>query len=154
LRINYQKLIPYRFEVVLGQYWDWEHIRFVHPESLGEYRIVEVGEGVAVYEQLWPKSRLGRRARSLVRQTQLAPAEILFEFLEGRHRGVRVHTVLHEQDDGTLVDETYEIPLLPDWGWLKPVVRKAVMASVDRIWDEDLRVKVCWGGWPGVPSSG
>jgi hypothetical protein len=68
LDVRYQKLIPYPFEVVLGQYYDYEHIRFVHPETLGEYRLVERDGSSVVYEQVWPR-RLGRRPRSLVRQT-------------------------------------------------------------------------------------
>jgi hypothetical protein len=148
LDVRYQKLIPYPFGVVLGQYYDYEHIRFVHPETLGEYRLVERDGSSVVYEQVWPR-RLGRRPRSLVRQTRLAPNELEFRFLAGRYKGVRVHTVLSEHPGGTLVDETYSMNL-PGWRWLRRLVEKQVMRSVERIWKEDLDVEVCHGGWPGV----
>lgn len=149
LAVNYRKLIPYPLEVVLGQYYDYEHIEHVHPDTLGEYRVVEEQGNVLVYEQIWPR-RFFRRPRSLVRQTRLAANEIEFVFVAGRHQGVRVHTVLREHPEGTLVDETYSMRL-PDWGWLRRIVEKGVARSVERIWKEDLDVEVCHGGWPGVP---
>ena len=149
LEVSYRKVIPYPLEVVLGQYWDWEHIAVVHPDTLGEYRLVSAEGDSAVYEQIWPR-RLLRRRRSRVRQTQVSANEIEFVFLAGLHRGVRVRTVLEEHPDGTLVDETYTMNL-PDWRWLKPLLAKVVMKSVERIWGEDLGVEVCHGGWPGRP---
>ena len=151
MRVNYKKVIPYPFEVVLGQYYDYEHIRFVHPDTLGEYRVVRQDGAVVVYEQIWPR-RFWGRPRSLVEQTRLAENEIEFVFVAGRHKGVRVHTFLHEHPEGTLVDETYVLRL-PDWGWLRSLVAKQVMRSVEKIWKEDLDVEVCHGGWPGVPEA-
>lgn len=148
LDVRHRKLIPYPFDVVLGQYYDYEHIRFVHPETLGEYRLVERAGSAVLYEQIWPR-RFGRRARSLVRQTRLTANEIEFRFVAGRYKGVRVRTVLSEHPEGTLVDETYSMGL-PDWRWLRRIVEKQVTRSVERIWKEDLDVEVCYGGWPGV----
>ena len=64
LEITYQKVIPYTVDVVLSQYYDYEHIMHVHPHTLGEYHLVEVRGNTAVYEQVWPRGFLGR-ARSL-----------------------------------------------------------------------------------------
>lgn len=150
LAIDYTKRIPYTFDVVLSQYFDYEHIEHVHPETVGRYRIVEVEGNRIVYEQIWPERLRGNR-RSLVEHLFRPPGEMWFTFLEGRHRGVRVHTRLTASGDATIVDETYEIPGLPDWGWLRALARPFVVAPVERIWDEDLAVEVCRDGWPGVP---
>src|SRR5579862_5209159 len=120
LAVTYTKLIPYSFPVVLSQYFDYEHVKYVHPETLGEYHLVETRGNVIVYEQLWPR-RFFRRRRSLVRQTFCPPNEIWFDFLRGQHRGVRVRSLLHEQADATSVEETYYLQL-PDWSWLRRLV--------------------------------
>lgn len=150
LAVPYRKVIPYAFDVVLSQYFDYEHIEHVHPETVGRYRLVESAGNRIVYEQIWPDRLRGKR-RSLVEHLFQPPGEMWFTFLEGRHRGVRVHTRLTPSGDATIVDETYEIPHLPDWGWLRRLARPFVVAPVERIWDEDLAVEVCRDGWPGVP---
>ncbi len=149
LSITYEKLIPYPFEIVLSQYYDYEHIRHIHPTTLGEYHLVETRGNVTVYEQVWPR-RFGRRARSLVRQEFFPPNEIRFMFVRGRYRGAGVLTRFHRRPTGTLVEETYSMGL-PDWGWLRRLLRPSVIRRVDQIWEEDLRVHICRGGWPGLP---
>jgi nitrite reductase/ring-hydroxylating ferredoxin subunit len=49
------------------------------------------------------------------------------------------------------VVETYSLPWLPNWGLLRRLVAPFVHRQVDKVWEEDLRVGVCIGGWPGVP---
>ena len=149
LAVTYTKIIAYPFEVVLSQYFDYEHVKYVHPKTLGEYHLVETRGNTIIYEQLWPR-RFFLRRRSLVKQTFHAPNEIQFEFLRGRYKGVKVRSVLHEDKAGTRVEETY-ILNLPNWSWLRTWVTRSVVRTVDLVWDEDLRVKVCQGGWPGVP---
>jgi hypothetical protein len=149
LAVTYTKVIPYPFDIVLSQYFDYEHVKYVHPQTLGEYHLVESRGNAIIYEQLWPR-RFFLRRRSLVQQTFFPPSEITFDFLQGQHKGVRVRSVLHEQADGIRVEETYFVPL-PDWGWLRTWLTRSIVRKVDQIWDEDLRVKVCHGGWPGVP---
>jgi len=149
LAITCTKVIPHPFEVVLGQYFDYEHVKFVHPQTLGEYHLVETRGNTIVYEQLWPRRFLLRR-RSLVKQTFYPPNEIRFDFLQGRYRGTKVHSVLREHVAGTLVKETYFVNV-PDWAWLRNWLTRSIVRQVDQIWDEDLRVKVCHGGWPGIP---
>ena len=41
IEVNIQKFIQYPFETVLGQYFDYEHIEFVHPHSFGAYYLLE-----------------------------------------------------------------------------------------------------------------
>jgi len=149
LSVTYTKIIPYPFEVVLSQYFDYEHVKYVHPKTLGEYHLVETRGNVLIYEQLWPR-RFLLRSRSLVRQTFCPPNEICFDFLQGRYKGVRVRSLLYEHADGTRVEETYFMNL-PDWSWLRSWLSRSIMRKVDQIWDEDLQVKVCHGGWPGIP---
>lgn len=151
LTIPYTKIIPYPFEVVLDQYFDYEHIAHVHPRTLGEYRPVQhQGEGL-LYDQYWPPDWFGQRAVSRVAQTFHPPGDIWFEFLAGKHRGTKVHSQLTPHASGTEVTETYFVPGLPNWGFLRLLMRPIVIRQVDRIWDEDLRAGVCIGGWPGIP---
>lgn len=152
LRVQYTKLVPYPYDVVFSQYWDYEHIEHVHPESLGEYRLVKREKDLAVYEQIWPERR-GRRKRSLVEQRYEPPGTLRFDFVDGLHKGVVVETRLEEHPEGTLVHETYGIPRLPDWALLRWLARPSVVKQVDLVWQEDLDVEVCHGGWPGLPES-
>lgn len=150
LEIAYTKRIPYPFAVTLSQYFDYEHIAHVHPTTVGEYRLVEKKENFLLYDQIWPSGWFGHRAISRVQHRFLPPDEMWFEFVAGRYRGIKVHTRLEDQADKTIVHETYYIPL-PNWGWLKPLIRPGMMRTIERIWDEDLRVEICYGGWPGIP---
>ena len=149
LAVTHAKIIPYPFDVVLSQYFDYEHVKHVHPDTLGEYHLVEARGNVIVYEQLWPR-RFCHRRRSLVKQEFFPPAEVRFDFLRGLYQGVHVRSLLFEDPEGTRVEETYFLKL-PDWAWLRAWVRRSIVRKVDLIWEEDLRVKVCHGGWPGVP---
>lgn len=151
LELSYEKLIPFPFEVVLSQYFDYEHIAHVHPKTLGEYRVIERDGDRIVYDQIWPPGLFGRRQRSRVAQIFFPPNRTAFEFISGRYRGTRVDSILESRPDGTLVRETYHVPGMPNWGWLKPLIRPLMMRTIDRVWDEDLRVEVCYGGWPGIP---
>ncbi len=150
LEISYEKLIPYPFEVTLSQYFDYEHIAHVHPRTVGEYRLVEQRGNVLIYDQIWPANILGMRATSRVRHTFEPPDSMRFEFISGRHKGISVHSRLQDRGDSTLVTESYFLPL-PNWPWLRPVIRPAMIREIERIWEEDLGVEICIGGWPGVP---
>jgi nitrite reductase/ring-hydroxylating ferredoxin subunit len=86
-----------------------------------------------------------------VEQTYQPPGDIWFEFVAGRHRAVKVHSQLRPHDGGTEVTETYYLPWLPNWGVLRRLIGPLVSRQVDKVWDEDLQVGVCIGGWPGVP---
>lgn len=151
LAIHYSKTIPYQFDVVLSQYYDYEHIEHVHPTTLGKFEVLETGPERVVYKQTWPAGFWGRRATSVVEQRFTRPNDIRFRFLAGKHRGVEVHSVLHDRGAETLVEETYFLRL-PDWNWLRRLVRPFVVRAVEAIWEEDLRVGVCIDGWPGVPA--
>ncbi len=149
MQVSYAKIIPHPFEVVLSQYFDYEHVKYVHPHTLGEYHLVECRGNVIVYEQLWPRRFLVRR-RSLVRQEFHPPNVIWFDFVRGMYRGIRVRSLLEEHPGGTRVEETYYLRV-PDWKWLRSLVVRSIVRKVEQVWEEDLRVKVCHGGWPGVP---
>jgi len=153
LEIPYVKVVPYPFQVVLEQYFDFEHIAHVHPQTLGEYVLVENSGRRIVYDQLWPADRNGRRATSRVVQTYQPPGDIQFEFVAGKHCGTKVVSRLRPHADGTEVVETYCVPWLPNWELVRRLVAPYVHRQVDRVWDEDLRVGVCIGGWPGVPGA-
>lgn len=155
LQISYRLTLACPVYVILSQYYDYEHIATVHPNTLGEYKLVEVrDEGRDIlYDHLWP-ARPGRpRPVSRVRHRYFPPLAMEFEFLSGRHRGTRVRTLLAPQGrDWTLIDETYFLPGLPNWRWLAAWIKPLVMRPVHAIWKEDLDVGVCIDGWPGVPA--
>jgi nitrite reductase/ring-hydroxylating ferredoxin subunit len=151
LHIPYVTIVPFPFAVVLDQYFDFEHIAHVHPTTLGEYVVVENAGHRIVYDQIWPAGRRGRRVTSRVVQTYNPPSDIRFEFVSGKHKGTKVHTQLCAHQDGTEVSETYILPWLPAWGLLRRLIAPVVHRQVNRVWEEDLRVGVCIGGWPGVP---
>lgn len=158
LEVRYVKLVPYSLPVVLSQYYDWEHIEHVHPETLGRYELLENDGDRAVYEHVWPRGFFRRlfgrpEATSVVEQTFLPPREIRFDFLSGKNRGVQVISVLEEAEGGCTVDETYRMPGIPNWELFRRLALPSIRKRVDLIWDEDIDVDVCHGGWPGVPES-
>ncbi|MCY3845897.1 MAG: non-heme iron oxygenase ferredoxin subunit [Acidobacteria bacterium] len=150
IEVTYRKRIPYPFARVLSQYFDLEHIETVHPTTLGSYRAVEVAGNRIVFEQRWP-SWLGLRLRSVVEQVWLPPNRIRIRFRRGFLRGVGVDTELADQGDATAIEEAYRVPLVPGWSWLRPWMGRVVERGAGRIWEEDLAVELCHGGWPGVP---
>lgn len=150
IEVTYRKRIPYPFSRVLSQYFDLEHIETVHPTTLGSYRAIEVAGNRIVFEQHWP-SWLGLRLRSVVEQVWLPPNRIRIRFRRGFLRGVGVDTQLTDRGEETAIEEVYRVPLVPGWAWLRPWMGGVVERGAGRIWEEDLAVELCHGGWPGVP---
>ncbi len=62
-----------------------------------------------------------------------------------------VSTHLTGGSQETLIEEVYEIPLVPDLSWIRPMVGRVVDRGASHVWSEDLAVELCHGGWPGVP---
>ena len=135
---------------MLSQYFDLEHIETVHPTTLGSYRAIEVAGNRIVFEQRWP-SWLGMRLRSVVEQVWLPPNRIRIRFRRGFLRGIGVDTRLTDRGEETAIEEIYRVPLVPGWAWLRPWMGRVVERGAGRIWEEDLAVELCHGGWPGVP---
>jgi len=151
IEVNIQKVIQYPFETVLGQYFDYEHIEFVHPNSLGNYYLLEDNGDKIIYKHVWPKKGLINKI-SIVEHQYFPPNEMWFIFTKGHYKGVKVHTKLFAKQEHTLVEETYYTPW-PNWKWLKNLVEKYTRLEVEKIWREDLDVDVCHGRWPGIPES-
>ena len=150
IEVTYRKRIPHPFSRVLSQYFDLEHIETVHPTTLGSYRAIEVAGNRIVFEQRWP-SWLGLRLRSVVEQVWLPPNRIRIRFRRGFLRGIGVDTQLTDEGRETAIEEVYRVPLVPGWRWLRPWMARGVERGAGRIWEEDLAVELCHGGWPGVP---
>ena len=149
--VNYQKIIPYPFERVLAQYFDLEHIETVHPKTLGEYRILEVSGNRIIFQQRWP-TWIGFRVCSVVEQIWVPPDRIKFRFVKGFLRGVALSSQLVDCNQETVIDEIYHVPLIPDWSWFRNLLRPLIVRAITNVWNEDLAVELCHGGWPGVPS--
>ncbi len=150
INVTYGVRIPYPFERVLSQYFDLEHLETVHPTTLGQARVLEVDGRRIVFEQRWP-AWLGLRLRTVAEQVWLPPDRIRIRFRRGLLRGVGLDTHLMDRGDETVIEETYRVPLVPGWPWLRPLVRRVVERGASHIWEEDLAVELCHGGWPGVP---
>ena len=122
--------------------------RAVRGETVGPYRIRLVSaEQVRNLSPEGQEFGLGGVHDDLA---MIPPNEIWFDFVSGLYRGVRVHSLLLEHAEGTRVEETYHLPW-PAWAWLRAWIARSIIRKVDLIWEEDLRVKVCRGGWPGIP---
>lgn len=69
LEVSYPFRVDYPLYTILFKYYDYEHMRTVHPKTLGEYRVVEVLEDGhdILYDHLWPTTRGGSRLVSRVR---------------------------------------------------------------------------------------
>lgn len=149
MRITYKREIPYPTSRLLAQYFDLEHIAHVHPRSFGQARMVTQSGSIVVWELLSPLY-IGFRFRSLIAQEYIPPNQIRTRILKGRGRGAQVFTLFHPDVNSTTLEESYVLPL-PDWAWLRFIVSRWLYSRLDCIWDEDLRVGMCHGGWPGVP---
>jgi hypothetical protein len=152
MRYQYQKQVPYPLSRVVSQYWDLEHFPYVHPRTLGEARLVTCHGNTVTYQLLWPRL-MGVRLRSVVHQEFLPPNRFMFRVLDGLFRGARVSTVFQEVENGTLVEETYEAPWTI-WSGLAVLIRCRLAKHIEKVWEEDLRVGLCHGGWPGVTDDG
>jgi hypothetical protein len=95
---------------------------------------------------------LGVRARSTIVQDYLPPDRIEARVIKGFLKGTEYAGIFREDGGETTVEETYRLPV-PDWGWLRSLLKARLVRILDRIWAEDLRVGVCHGGWPGLPKS-
>jgi hypothetical protein len=150
IEVGYQREVPYPRPVILSQYFDLEHLEHVHPNSFGRARLLSQHQRVVIWELEWPPLGGVLRLRSTFVQEHLPPWGIRAEIVSGSLRGTSSDVELLESDSGTTVIERHRVAL-PDWPGLRGFVRKAWVRRLERIWEEDLAVQVCRGGWPGVP---
>ena len=151
MEVTSRRRVPYRPERVLAQYFDLEHVSHVHPRTLGESRLITCKGRAVLFEQRWPwRFALGVRLCSTLKLELVAPGTVRVRVVRGLLRGSQLSVVLEESDGMTQVTETYETPLrLP--AWLEAWLRQWLLKKIDEVWDEDLRVGLPHGGWPGIP---
>ncbi len=82
----------------------------------------------------------------------MPPDRIKFRFLKGFLRGVALSSQLVDYKHETVIDEIYHVPLVPDWPCFRHLLRPLIIRAITNVWNEDLAVELCHGGWPGVPS--
>ncbi|MCC6964913.1 MAG: hypothetical protein IT391_01345 [Nitrospira sp.] len=148
--VPYRREVPYSQAVVLSQYFDLEHLEHVHPRSFGRARMVAKERGVIVWDLEWPPVLGLFRVQSRIRQEFTPPWGIRAVITRGLLSGTETVVQLDKTETGTLVIELHRIAL-PGWRWLRGFVQRTLVRRLDWIWEEDLAVKVCRGGWPGVP---
>jgi len=54
IEIMYRREVTYSQNVVLSQYFDLEHLAYVHPDSFGRARMVSTRRDTVVWELAWP----------------------------------------------------------------------------------------------------
>lgn len=149
-RRSYRREVRYSQAVILSQYFDLEHLEHVRPRSFGRARMVAKARGVIVWDLEWPPVLGLVRLQSRIRQEFTPPWGIRAVITRGLLRGTETVVQLDKTEVGTLVIERHRIPM-PGWWWLRAWVQRALVRRLAWIWEEDLAVKVCRGGWPGVP---
>lgn len=150
MEITYKRQVSYPIGRVLSQYFDLEHVEHVHPQSFGRASLVSEHHDAVVWDLEWPPVLGMFRFRNRIFQQFVAPNRIHAKLMSGLFRGTTVDVQIHQVSDGSEIEERYHIPL-QDWPWLTRVMQRAWTRRLDRIWEEDLAVGVCHGGWPGVP---
>jgi hypothetical protein len=150
IELTYRREVPYPRDVVLSQYFDFEHLEHVHPRSFGRARLISQQGRCVSWELEWPRLLGVVRLRSTFTQEHLPPFGIRSWIVRGFLKGTESLVELGESAVGTLVVERHRVAL-PSWRWLSAWVERAWLRRLDRIWEEDLAVSVCRGGWPGVP---
>ena len=144
----YSREVPYPQATVLSQYFDLEHVEYVHPRSFGRARMVSMSLNTIVWELEWPPVLSLIRPHSTFAQEYRPPWGIHATITRGLLRGTEIMVEINKTDAGTRVVEHYRIPLP---AWLRGWIQRALVRSLDRVWEEDLAVKLPRGGWPGVP---
>jgi hypothetical protein len=82
----------------------------------------------------------------------VAPDRVEVEVVGGLGRGTRYAARFVPSGEGTLVSETLLIPGL--LGWMAALARAPILARIREVWREDLAVKMCRGGSPGIEAAG
>lgn len=150
IEFNYQREVEYPIDHILSQYFDLEHLEYVHPRSIGKAHVISQHQDTVIWDLEWPPILGFLRLRSQVVQRFLPPNRIHLLLNKGFLRGTNVDTDLSQTLQGILVKEHYKFPL-PNWSLLRVVIEKWLPRRIDQVWEEDLRVGVPHGGWPGVP---
>src|SRR5262245_2918367 len=150
MKVTYRRLLPHPPERVLSQYFDLEHLPFVHPRTFGAPRVLSCQDLTVVWQ--FDLHAVGLRFPTTIAQEFYPPHRIHTRVTTGFFSGTVVSTHLLSHLSGTLVDETYEIPIaaIPP---LSSLIRFWLIHWLNRVWDEDLRVGMPYGGWPGVPGT-
>jgi hypothetical protein len=144
-------VVPYSRAHLLEQFFDFEHVPFVHPRSIGRVCLRAVGRGW-VEAEIHGRGPLGTTLRSSFRQEFLPPDRVVAEVVGGWGRGIRYEARLISCDGGTRAEERVRIPGAA--GLLARLFEPSVWRLMRRIWEEDLAVKMCKGGWPGLRALG
>ncbi len=139
--------VPYPRLHLVEQFFDFEHVPHVHPRSLGRIDVLTLGHHWVIADLRWPLFP-GVLVRSRFRQEFHPRDHITAEVTGGFGAGARYEAQLLSDGDGTRVEELLELP-----GFLGAVAARFanhVVRRMCRVWEEDLEVMMCRGGWPGI----
>lgn len=150
IELVYRREVSYPRPVVLSQYFDLEHLEYVHSRSFGRARMLSERDRLIVWELECPPFFGQLRLRSRFEQECVPPWSVRAKVVRGALRGGETRVELLDTAQGTLVVEVHRLPF-PNLPGLRGLVERAWVRRLDRIWDEDLAVRVCRGGSPGIP---
>ena len=150
IEVIYTISIQHPVDVVLSQYFDLEHLEHVHSGSFGVARLISEGSGDLLWDLHWPRLLGFLGLRSRIHQRLIAPNKVTAEIIGGIGRGTRSMFTVEHTPKGSLVVEEYYLAC-PNLPFLGSLIRRAWLRRVQRIWQEDLEVGLCHGGWPGLP---
>ncbi|HET6204832.1 MAG TPA: SRPBCC family protein [Planctomycetota bacterium] len=149
--IRHSILVPDPRAALVEQFFDFEHVPFVHGRTLGRIEVLSLGDHELTGVVRWPVPR-PFRLRSVFRERFHPPDRITSEVLEGFGSGAAYEARFTPEGEGTRVKESLDVPgfrgLLAGWG------RRAIVAAMRRVWDEDLKVLLSRRGWPGIEAVG
>ena len=151
MRLAHSIWVPYPAHVLLEQFFDFEHVPFVHPRTLGRVEVLELGKGWILAELHLPLVA-GLRVRSRFREEFVPPRRIEVRILGGIGRGIRYEAEFLPEGEGTEVRERLVVPGL--LGWLARLAPGPMLRRIGKVWEEDLEVGMCRGGWPGLDAVG
>jgi hypothetical protein len=149
-RLTHSIRVPYPPRILVEQYFDFEHLPYVHPGTLGSAEVVEIGGRRVVADLRFPIVG-SLRGRSRFRQEFVPPDRVEVEVVAGLGRGTRYAAEFVPSGEGTLVRETLLIPGF--LGWIAGLARAPILARIREVWREDLDVKMCRGGTPGIEAA-
>ncbi len=153
IEFTYQREVEYPIDRIVSQYFDLEHLEHVHPHSVGQAQLISQHQDTVIWDLEWPAIFGILRLRNRIVQRFLPPNRIHALLIKGILRGMNVEIDFSQTPRGTVVKECYRIPL-PNWSFLRAALETSWTRRLDHVWEEDIRVGVCHGGWPGVPRIG
>src|SRR5262249_49779500 len=101
MEITYKRHVSYPIGRVLSQYFDLEHLEYVHPQSFGRAHLVSEHHDAVVWDLEWPPILGLFRFRNRIVQQFILPNRIHVELVSGLFCGTTVDIQIHQTSGGS-----------------------------------------------------